>query len=222
VTGSSFFRNRTLPDIAPCGAARSRRTCRVPRAGEMRRFAPEFIRPKPTRVWREVTGTIGRKMGAAANQSERGRYRSATGPTPLGCAKRYRSATEPLRNRYRSRARPEHASRARPDQFCQQSCRQIGYGSQLSTAWNCAETPRTPRNSATQPLPIRYRWTDNSAYRPTPPFSWLLEPSWLEIEGIQNTRTRAHWTEYLHKGLDLFAASSDSCHAATIHHRRRA
>jgi hypothetical protein len=45
-----------------------------------------------------------------------------------------------------------------------------------------------------------------SAYRPTPPFLWLLEPSWPKIEGIQNTRTRAHPTEYLHKGLDLFAA----------------
>ena len=29
---------------------------------------------------------------------------------------------EPLPIRYRSRARPEHASRARPDRFCQQSC----------------------------------------------------------------------------------------------------
>jgi hypothetical protein len=169
VTGSSFFRNRTLPDIAPCGAARSRRTCRVPRAGEMRRFAPEFIRPKPTRVWREVTGTIGRKMGAAANQSERGRYRSATGPTPLGCAKRYRSATEPLRNRYRSRARPEHASRARPDAFFQQSCRQIALRSHLPMGRKMRGNAENPRKSATEPLPNRYPWTDNSAYRPTPP-----------------------------------------------------
>jgi hypothetical protein len=42
-----------------------------------------------------------------------------------------------------------------------------------------------------------------SAYRPTPPFLWLLEPSWPKIEGVQNTCTRAHSTEYLHKGLDF-------------------
>ncbi len=46
-----------------------------------------------------------------------------------------------------------------------------------------------------------------SAYRPTPPFLRLLEPSWPEIGGVQNTRTRAHSTEYLYKGLDFPAAS---------------
>ncbi len=67
--------------------------------------------------------------------------------------------------------------------------------------------PTPPENchqTATKPL---LQSIATSAYRPTPPFLWLLEPSWPKIEGVQNTCTRAHPTEYLHTGLDFLAAS---------------
>ena len=71
----------------------------------------------------------------------------------------------------------------------------------------CAKTLKTPGN----PLLNRYRSATHSigtsAYRPTPLFLRLLEPSWPKTEGVQNTCTTAHSTEYPHKGLDFFAAS---------------
>ena len=69
---------------------------------------------------------------------------------------RYHSATEPLPIRYRSRARPEHASRARSEPFLQQSCRQIYPCFQLPIGREMRENAENPRNSATKPLPIRY------------------------------------------------------------------
>jgi len=157
LTGPSFLRNRTLPDIAPCGAPGTRHGGPVG-SQQPAKWGDSLRHLHPSKADTGLARSDGddRAQDGRGRQSERGRYRSATGPTPLGCANRYRSATEPLPIRYRSRARPEHASRARPDHFYQQSCRQIGYRSQLSTAWNCAETPRTPRKSATEPLPFRY------------------------------------------------------------------
>ena len=92
------------------------------------------------------------------------RYRSATDPTPL-------------------RRHPEPTSHARKDRFFQQSCGRIAPHSHLPRGRKCAEARQAPRNPATQPLPFRYRWTDNSAYGPT---SKGIQRGWLQISRSSN------------------------------------
>ena len=94
-------------------------------------------------------------MRPTADQRSR-RYQSATRPTPLGPANRYRSATRPLPIRYRSRARPEHTSRGRPDRFVQQSCGRIAHRPHLPVGREMRGNAENPRVSATKPLPFRY------------------------------------------------------------------
>jgi hypothetical protein len=153
-------------------------------------LVPSGLKLRDTRDGERVCEYRGTREGGHSRPFENcGRHSAATGPPPNCHSRQGQAATDPPPNCYRTATPISVVSTT------YRACRGPDFPVIVRTnAPSLRMTDRTtmrgnaaqPLNSATEPLPFRYPWTDNSAYRPTPLFLSILGQSRRQIAWAHN------------------------------------